>query len=365
MPELYRDLLTCVVCDKGGDCIKQCAKCFSVAYCGRECQVGDWARHKRLCVPVMVKDFGEKGRGLVASRDFKIGDIIMKDKAVVTSSAEVDMYPPDVMDCGNNISWQLLQLPDDIRAEYFQLSPSKLVFNKFEDPLFKSIPIPAVSKLAVAIFLNNRIGNKIYLSLSLINHSCDPNAGWQNTDESYENEELRATRDIKKGEEITSSYLSNFEALTNNKVKRQEKLQSSWSFVCKCEKCEDCEDESFASLKREIEKLLPSKRPPTNLAGWKSHAKSHERLVDAILTILGKPSPDFYFDFKTLASFGQLARNPNLVDKGMKLFLESVDIGQFSFHKKEYETHKKKLLNWKRNLSSRKSPDMDEVTTFL
>ena len=82
MPEVYRDLLTCVVCDKGGGDIKKCSKCFSVSYCGRECQVGDWARHKRLCVPVMVKDFGEKGRGLVASKKFNVGDLIFKDKSV-------------------------------------------------------------------------------------------------------------------------------------------------------------------------------------------------------------------------------------------------------------------------------------------
>ena len=364
MPEVYRDLLTCVVCDKGGDSIKKCAKCFSVSYCGRECQMADWARHKRLCDPVMVKDLGEKGRGLVASRDFKIGDLIMIDKAVVTSSAQVDLYPLDVKDCGVNISRQLLQLPEDIRAEYFKLRPSKVVFKKFKDPPYGSIPIPAASKLALAIFLNNRIGNKIYLSLSLINHSCDPNAGWQNTDESYDYEELRARRDIWKGEEITSSYLTNFEALTNNKEKRQEKLQD-WGFDCNCEHCENFEEENYASLKREIEKLLPSKKPPTTLAGWKSLANSHGRLVDAILTISEKPSPDFYFEFKTLASFGQLARTPNLVDKGMKLFLESVDIGQFSFHKKEYETHEKKLLNWKRNLRSRRVPDMAEITTFL
>ena len=91
MPKIFRDLLACVVCDKGGDRIKKCAKCVSVSYCGRECQVADWTRHKRLCVPVMVKDFGEKGRGLVASKDFKIGDLIMKDKAVVESTAEISM----------------------------------------------------------------------------------------------------------------------------------------------------------------------------------------------------------------------------------------------------------------------------------
>ena len=92
MPEVYRDLLTCVVCDKGGGDIKKCAKCFSVSYCGRECQVGDWGRHKRLCHPVMIKDFGEKGRGLVASKNFSVGDLILKDKSVVCLSTSITPF---------------------------------------------------------------------------------------------------------------------------------------------------------------------------------------------------------------------------------------------------------------------------------
>ena len=83
VPEVYRDLLTCVVCDKGGVRMNKCAKYFSVSYWGQECQVGDWARNKRLCDSVMVKVFEEKGIGLVASRDFKIGDLILTDNAVV------------------------------------------------------------------------------------------------------------------------------------------------------------------------------------------------------------------------------------------------------------------------------------------
>ena len=70
MPEIHRDLLRCVRCDQDGDTIKKCAKCHSVSY----------------CLPVMVKEMGEKGRGVVASRDFKVGDLIFNDKLVVSST---------------------------------------------------------------------------------------------------------------------------------------------------------------------------------------------------------------------------------------------------------------------------------------
>ena len=46
--------------------------------------MANWNRHKPNCIPVMVKEYGEKGRGLVAARDFKIGEQILIDKAMVS-----------------------------------------------------------------------------------------------------------------------------------------------------------------------------------------------------------------------------------------------------------------------------------------
>ena len=31
--------------------LRACTKCWSVAYCCRECQVSDWADHKTWCTP--------------------------------------------------------------------------------------------------------------------------------------------------------------------------------------------------------------------------------------------------------------------------------------------------------------------------
>lgn len=38
-------------CDKCGskENLKNCSKCHTVAYCGRECQVSDWPKHKQIC----------------------------------------------------------------------------------------------------------------------------------------------------------------------------------------------------------------------------------------------------------------------------------------------------------------------------
>ena len=137
MPEIFKDLLTCVVCDKGGDSIKKCSKCFSVSYCGRDCQVGDWARHKRLCVPVMVKDFGEKGRGLVASKNFKIGDIIFEDTSVASRIAN-DARSPSAK-C-EDIYSQISKLSKADQRDFYGLSRNVAMDDILSGPVFGNIP---------------------------------------------------------------------------------------------------------------------------------------------------------------------------------------------------------------------------------
>ena len=45
--------------------------------------MADFARHKWNCVPVMVTEIEGKGRGLVAAKDIKMGELIFKDKPVI------------------------------------------------------------------------------------------------------------------------------------------------------------------------------------------------------------------------------------------------------------------------------------------
>ena len=90
MPESYIEPLTnrqeCFNCHKtvtGKKKLSKCAKCHAITYCGRDCQVADFARHKWNCVPVMVTEIPGKGRGLVAAKDIKMGELIFTDKPVI------------------------------------------------------------------------------------------------------------------------------------------------------------------------------------------------------------------------------------------------------------------------------------------
>jgi len=291
----------------------------------------------------------------------------MKDKAVVISKMQMDdWYKLDidtVLSLGEEIRGQISQQTDEIKGDFFALSPGIRIL-KLLDSLDKYKIHPGPLKLAVAIFINNSIEGKIHLKLSLINHSCDPNVAWWLIDENETLEELRAQKDIKIGEELTATYISSFDILIENKQQRQAKL-NGWSFDCKCPKCEGPEDASLDTLKKEIKSLLkPETRIPSSpAAGWKNLAERQEKMVDAILTITKKPTAAFFYEFKVLASIGHMARNPRLVDKGMKLFKECVD--KENVKRKDYENQEEKLNDWRQNFRSKKGPEHLEMIAVM
>ena len=177
----------------GFDGAPKCKRCHSITYCSKECQVADWDRHKPNCVPVMLKDYGEKGRGLVASKDIKRGEQILIDKALVSN--------------------------DDISGNIFD--------NRGLNPDAERL----------------LINQKILKDISLLNHSCAPNAamglldGEENEAEDMERRfELRAVKDISKEDEVTIFYPADC-ALPCLHLMIRETIQEDFGFDCKCSVC--------------------------------------------------------------------------------------------------------------------------------
>ena len=83
MPEHLSDLAICSRCGQTGS-KKKCSQCHSITYCGEECQRQDLERHKDNCILVVLTETTGKGRGLVASRDIQIGQVILKEQSVVS-----------------------------------------------------------------------------------------------------------------------------------------------------------------------------------------------------------------------------------------------------------------------------------------
>ena len=67
----------------GAGSLKKCGGCHRVAYCSAACQKRDWARHRGRCSPISITELEDRGRGLVATKDLNMGDLIVKDRAVI------------------------------------------------------------------------------------------------------------------------------------------------------------------------------------------------------------------------------------------------------------------------------------------
>ncbi|KAK7084473.1 hypothetical protein SK128_012411 [Halocaridina rubra] len=71
----------CEICKKAA---KQfCSSCRAVFYCSRECQKEDWKTHKIKCKLFVVQNHPIYGRHMVATRDIRAGEIILKEAPLI------------------------------------------------------------------------------------------------------------------------------------------------------------------------------------------------------------------------------------------------------------------------------------------
>lgn len=81
---------------------------------------------------------------------------------------------------------------------------------------------------------NDPLGFGVYFLSSFMVHSCHPNAAWHYSE--TQDFVLKARRDIKRGEELSITYLSEDAALQPAFCRRHT-LQTTKSFWCECERC--------------------------------------------------------------------------------------------------------------------------------
>ena len=165
---------------------------------------------------ISFKQIPGKGVGVVASRDFSPGEVILSDEVMLYCVR--DNNSPSV---NTNQARHLYQ-------QYNRLSPQ----NKYRvSKLFCLGDKSILNIFSTNSFTITKKYCGLYVNISRINHSCDPNACYNNN--GCTEKQVTAMRKIQVGEEITISYIS-----SNWDIRqiRHEEL-SSWQFQCHCSVC--------------------------------------------------------------------------------------------------------------------------------
>ena len=381
MPESYiepmTDRQTCFKCNKtvtGKKKLSKCSRCHAITYCGKECQVADWPRHSWNCVPVMVTEFPGKGRGLVAARDIKKGELIFIDKPMIEVNGTE--FQTNRASAESSLMKQIENLPSEAKLHYYRLKGYD--DQNYQDLLRSNGDVGAAVDLTAK---NSRVVNQgdfsfsLYLNMALVNHSCAPNADCGKLKEKDKNGKLlmetRAIEGISKGEEITYSYFGHINNLCCSSEARKTYIKNECGFDCNCCVCsglltdqENIAMELFHHLQTIGSGSCGGNRRK-DLSEWANEAEKLDKINDLIQKFQLGNLEVKWRSMISLAKTAQLARNQDLVRKGvdmLKSFCEDIQIEEIGL---VYEKLERDLAMWSNNLTSKETPKRNEIKFFL
>jgi len=373
MPEFYvepmKDRRSCFVCKKtvkGKKVLLTCIKCHAITYCGRECQSADWGRHEWNCVPVMVKEFPGKGRGLVAARDIVKGEIIFKDKPVIklAVNAKGRIVNPDFM---ASLKDQIDSLPSEARGQYYKLTTSDDT-NSYNLSRSSDIEVLNLFLSHSKIYMSGGKYLLLHLNIALVNHSCAPNASSgsrkpkDQEDGQERSMELRAIKNIGKGEEITICEFRDVKKFGSIPRKRKTAIKRNLGFDCKCPVCLGQVPGQEKTVKKLIE--LHSKLNPTP-SDWRREAGIWSRIVDVTMELhIGDPR-EKVMALDALLRFAHLARDKDLRRKAMDMWRQCAEDTKLEAIQMNYEEIEMDLVQWSTEFSTNTGPKKKEITSIL
>ena len=225
--------------------------------------LGDYKKERNY----RIEDVGSMGKGMVAARDFGVGDVIMLERPAVVKplliqggfgGAEVEAL----------LEKLLARLPEDVRNEYMTLSnchPEETVrtgilrtncigitFPGNDTIIYQAVSVDLSRCNHRCVRLSAITGSSRLLELIYGSTSCSANATYEFSHKRFAFE-LRALCPIKAGEQVFTSYIS-FPVLCERAASRARELQI-WNFTCICPFCTLPPGEQRQSDKRRAELL--------------------------------------------------------------------------------------------------------------
>ena len=253
--------------------LKKCS-CGKVAYCCKSCQLEDWSSHKAACPIVVVKEVKNKGKGLVALRKITAGRTIFKENPLIACIRDEDSSLVPVTEFCTFKKTKTEEL------KYFmelfdpdKLDPMLTGSLDCQDPDYiKFCNIFAANAITIGEISQNSLGMNqiagVYKQFSRINHSCNPNTVVDWESDALEME-VRAIRNIEKGEELTGNYMGE---LGGTRKERMSMLEKNWFFLCQCEVCNltglesEVNDKTREFILKELDRLDPELVNKKNLS---------------------------------------------------------------------------------------------------
>jgi len=254
--------------------------CGKVSYCSTECQKQNWKIHKPACPPYKVIKIEGKGKGLVATRKVAAGDVLLQEMPLMVidstdSEVSSDHFKLEFEVLGEATQKKVLELfdpvKDDLKLELLENineveagirkgreeDPDNQELGELvqrmgelgagiireadeeEEDYIRAQRIFAANSMQVcevgAIYSSTE--GALYHHISLINHSCNPNAVWSWTKGNFRKKVVRAIKPIKKGEEILVNYIDLEDFNYGNRESRRLALVDKFGFFCKCSEC--------------------------------------------------------------------------------------------------------------------------------
>ncbi|KAM3965788.1 SET domain-containing protein SmydA-8 [Aphomia sociella] len=311
----------CEVCQQPANQI--CGGCKLVYYCSRAHQKLGWREgHKFKCCAFKVQYSDTFGRHMIATRDIKQGEMILKEKPAVIGPRMT--CAPQCLACGKKLeatkiedtydfykcsmcNWPMCgpqcekadihkpeckamtdrkyrctikyEQPDKVEAAYCVIAPLRVLLMKTSNPLQfenvisleshledkKDTPLYLVLRANLVTFVVQVLGmpfdedtilkiasifdtnafdvrstdgskrsRGIYVTASMMNHSCKPNTRHIFLDDDYKIAVI-ATVPISKGDMITATYTQSLWGTLD----RRRHLRTIKHFDCDCSRCKD------------------------------------------------------------------------------------------------------------------------------
>jgi tetratricopeptide (TPR) repeat protein len=217
-----------------------------------------------------IQDSPKKGRGLFATRDIAVGDLIMCEKAfsvvwghereamtAMTFDNRDDRIRVSPVGLSKAIVQKLISIPSqipavmDLHGDY--QGDGKNISTNEDGPIVDVFRVHDIMSRN-AFGPGNQFGEEgarnastgLWIHAACINHSCVPNAAKEYIGDLMI---LRATRAIKSGEEIFHAYDESSDYDT-----RQASLMATWGFECECKLCQAQKKDS-EDVRRKREEL--------------------------------------------------------------------------------------------------------------